>query len=62
MNCSVTFLRIDFSSGFATTELRKMFLTSCCVIVLPPTRYGLSPDMLVISAPTIRMGSMPGCS
>ena len=28
-----------------------MFFTSCCVIVLPPTRYGLSPEMLVMSAP-----------
>ena len=50
------------SSGFAMTSARKMFLTSCCVMVLPPSRYRLSPDTLVTSAPTIRIGSMPGCS
>ena len=60
--CSVILRRIDFSRGLAMTEARKMFRTSCWVIVLPPTRYDRSPLRFVISAPTIRIGSTPGCS
>ena len=42
--------------------VRNVFLTICCVSVLPPTRYCLSPRRLVISAPTARIGSTPGWS
>ena len=41
MNCSVSLRRSDFSG------VSSRFFTSCCVSVLPPTRYGLSPRTLV---------------
>ncbi len=56
MNCSWSLRRSVFSG------VRNVFLTICCVIVLPPTRYGLSPRMLVTSAPSAPIGSTPGCS
>ena len=42
--------------------VRKKFFTSCCVIVLPPTRYFFSPRRFVITAPTVRIRSTPGWS
>ena len=56
MYCSASFRRSDFSG------VRKKFLTSCWVIVLPPTRYFFSPRRLVTIAPSVRMRSTPGWS
>ena len=44
----------------AICSVRKKLRASCCVMVLPPTRYGRLPKMLVNTAPTMRIGSTPG--
>jgi hypothetical protein len=54
MYCSASLRLSDFSG------VRKKFLTSCCVSVLPPTRYFLSPRRFVMTAPIVRMMSTPG--
>ncbi len=41
-------------------ELRKVLRTSCCVIVLPPLRYFLLPNMLLATARVVPMKSTPG--
>ena len=56
MYCSASLRLSDFAG------VRKKFFTSCCVIVLPPTRYGRSPRRLVTTAPMVRMMSTPGWS
>ena len=40
--------------------VRKKFLHSCCVMVLPPWGISLSLRMLRMTAATSRMGSRPG--
>jgi len=42
-------------------SVRKKLRASCCVIVLAPL-YSRSPKTFDRSAPTIRIGSTPGCS
>jgi hypothetical protein len=56
MNHSDT-LRVGVFSG-----VRNVFLTSCCVIVLPPRRYFLFPKTFPMIALVRPMGSMPGWS
>ena len=41
---------------------RKTLRTSCCVMVLPPAVYARFPRRFDTSAPTMPIGSIPGCS